>query len=279
MEFDFEKHAIVEDVTTVPEKYRGLYVEITEGENAGKHQIGDFAKGIVEAYTGTNKALGSARGDKKTSSDESAQRRIALRVFEDLASELGLEVGDEGIATALQAHIDELVTKIKGGSDFKANVEKIKAEAAKQLEEAMNAKDKIIGEKTSALETHLIGDVATRALTEAKGSAELLLPHITGRCKVVEDDGKYVVRVVDPQGDFRSNGKGGWMGVSALVEEMKGEDKFARAFESEAPGGGGTKPGSTAKPAPHQQGEMTSTQKIASGLAKGQYRHGAGTGN
>ena len=69
MEFDFEKNATVESIDAVPEKYRGLYVEITEGDNAGKFGVADHAKGIVGSYIGVNQSLNKSRGDKKTASD------------------------------------------------------------------------------------------------------------------------------------------------------------------------------------------------------------------
>lgn len=276
MEFDFTKNAVVENVDAVPEKYRGLYVQATEGEYTGKFVVSAGAKALVEAYIGTNTALASARADKKTSSDESATRRLSLKAFEDLATDMGLEPGDDGVAAAFKLHIEELTGKVKGGAELKINLDKINKDWEKRMAEANAAKDKEIEAKDTALNSHLVGDVATRALAEAKGSVDLLLPHVKTHCKVVQDDGKYVVRVVDTQGDFRSNGSGGFMGVTELVAEMKGQESFARAFDSEAPSGSGARPGSAAVIAPKSGADLSSMQKISQGLKKGQHVHGAG---
>jgi len=275
MEFDFEKNATVESIDTVPEQYRGLYIEITEGDNTGKFGVADHAKGIVKSYIGVNQSLNKARGDKKSASDESATRRLALNAFDELVSDLGLEPGEEGeLAEVLKAHIAELTDKVKGGKQIKIDLDKVKKEYEAKQSEAIGVKDAEITELRGDLHATKVSDVATAAITEAKGSVELLKPIVERACKVVKEEGRYVVRVVDAQGDFRSDGSGGWMGVKELVAELKASDSYARAFDSEAPGGTGSKPGSMKQTPGRQTPEMTSTQKIAQGLKKGQHKQG-----
>lgn len=277
MDFDFEKNGSVSDLNTVPEKFRGLYAE-TQNENGEKiYAISDGVKPLVEAYLGTNRALNSTRADKKKASDESASRRVALRQFEELVETLGLEVGDDGnVADALKSHIDELTSSAKGGEKLKIDLNKIKQESERRIQEAIAAKDQEIAERDAALSKHLVGDVATRELAAAKGSIELLLPHIKSHSKVVRtENGVYEVRVVDSDGDFRSDGAGGWMGVKDLVAELKANPAFGRAFESDEKGGAGTTPGSTNRIPQNREGEQkSSVDKIAGGLAAGQYTRG-----
>lgn len=279
MEFKFEN---VDDINTVPEKYRGLYVE-GEGDNAGKFVLMEAAKGLAADYVGTQETLAGVRADKKKATDENAQRRLATKAVEELAQSLGLEVTDDGVAEALKTFVGELQEQVKGGKELKINLDKINTEWQGRMAELEAAKDKEIAEREAALSKHLVSDAATRALAEHKGSVDLLLPHVQSQCKVTRlDDGSYTVQVLDDQGDARFNGQGGLMTVSGLVEEMKTQDKFGRAFESESAPGNGTKPGSmqrsTVQAGNTQQRELSPTEKIREGLKKGQAQPGRPVG-
>lgn len=275
MEFDFETNAAVEDVNTVPEQFRGLYVEVVEGDDKGKFVLGDFAKGVVEAYTGTNRSLTKARSDKKTSSDESAQRRIALQSFETILDDLGLDE-DSRTADGLKAKIAELVAAAKNGKELQISMDNLKKEYERKHAEVVDAKDAEISGLRSDIHKTKISDVATGAITDAGGAVDLLKPMIESQCKVINEDGKYVVRVVGENGEPRPNGKGGYMGVADLVAELKLNDKYARAFDSETLSGGGTKPGIGARTSLNTGEELTSVQKIVKGLSKGQHIDGRG---
>lgn len=281
MEFDFEKYGTVTDITKVPDKYRGLYAESQNDDGETVHTLADFAKALVADYLGTTKALAGARNDKTKASDESAQRRQALKSFDDLVETLGLEVGDDGVAVALRSFVTDLQKKVKNGEEVSVNLDKIKADFEKRLQEGLGAKDKEIQERDGALSKHLISDAASRALAEAKGSIDLLLPHVQSQCKVVRnDDGTYSVRVLDAQGDARMNSSGGWMDVAEAVSEMKTQDKFSRAFESEVNHGTGAPPGSMKTiVARKTDRELSPTEKIKIGLNKGQATDGRGRGS
>ena len=281
-DFNFEENNVVEDLSSVPEKYHGLYVE-GDGDNAGKRILSTAAKGIVGDYVGVSKSLLATRNDKKKVSDENAQRRLATKAFEELAESMGVEPGDDGYAAALKAHIEELTTKVKGGDAMKVNMDKLKQNYDKQLSEGLAGKDKEIESRDKALEKHLIENVALSALSKHKGSPELLMPILRNMCKVVRDEaGEYLVRVKDADGDARTNASGGFMGVAEVVEELKTQAAFKPAFESEAPAGFGLKPGSqsktTIKPATSNTGEKSASQKIADGLAAGLHTSGVGRG-
>lgn len=274
--FDFESNKVVEDIATVPEKYQGLYAQ-GEGENEGKFVLSDAAQGIVADYVGANKALEGARHDKKKASDESAQRRLTIQAVEDLASSMGIEIGDDGAAAAFETFIKDLQEQVKGGKQLKVDMDKIKQEHERRLQEGLSAKDKELEEMRNSLSNSLISDKATAALAKHKGSVDLLLPHVKSKAEVVrEEDGSYSVRVLDNDGSHRSNGSGGWMGIDELVTEMKGQDAFARAFESETPSGSGSSPGSFKNAPPRQQQELSATDKIKAGLAKQQHSSGRG---
>jgi hypothetical protein len=178
----------------------------------------------------------------------------------------------------LNKYIADLQSKVKNGEEVSVNLTKIKADFQKRLDDAISAKDKEVQERDGALQKHLVSDAAARALAEAKGSVELLLPHVKAQCKVVRnEDGSYSVRVHDEQGDARTNSSGGWMTVAELVAEMKLQTQFSRAFESEVREGNRTTPGSLNRPAPKQgDRELSSVEKIRAGLKKGQFNDGRG---
>jgi len=275
MDFDFAEHGTVDSLENVPEKYHGLY-----GESDGKFIISDTAKGLVADYIGTTKTLAGLRVDKKKVTDENATRRIASKSVEDLAQSFGLEIGDDGVAAILQAFVEDLQGQVKGGKEIKINLDKVNGDWEKRFAELGTSKDAELGEMRGALSKHLISDAASRALAEAKGSIELLLPHVLSQCKVVRnDDGSYSVTVLDDQGDSRFDGSGGLMGVAGLITEMKTKDAFARAFESEQAPGAGVRPGSLNRanitPINHQR-ELSPVEKIKIGLQKKQYNDGRG---
>ena len=92
------------------------------------------------------------------------------------------------------------------------------------------------------------------------------MPHIKSQTRVFKDEnGEYTVRVVDGQGDARSDGRGGWMSVRDLVAEMK--TTFPMAFESTAPSGTGAKSNQTERRPGVKSQDMSSVQKIAAGLS------------
>jgi hypothetical protein len=79
-----------------------------------------------------------------------------------------------------------------------------------------------------------------------------------------DENGEYTVRVVDAQGDARSDGRGGWMTVRDLVAEMK--TTFPMAFESTTPSGTGTRGTQTDRRPAAKKDDLTSVQKISEGL-------------
>lgn len=280
MEFTFKENATVDALESVPERYRGLYAA-GEGDNEGKFSLIAAAQGLVADHLSQTETLLGVRNDKKKVGDENAERRLASKAIEEFAQSVGLEVGDEGHLAALTTFVDDLREQIKGGKEIKINMDKVNTEADRRIAAITESKDGELTEMRSALSRHLISDAASRALAEHKGSIDLLLPHVLAACKMVrKDNGDYSVTVLDAQGDARLDSAGGFMGVSGLVGEMKTQERFGRAFESEAGAGAGTKPGSmnrsTVRSGQQDMENLSPTQKIAIGLKKGQAVDGRG---
>jgi hypothetical protein len=120
--------------------------------------------------------------------------------------------------------------------------EKLRDQMNTQHATALKAKDDQIAGMKKAIERHLVDAQATAAIATAKGSADLLLPHVQRHVRVIEENGDYSVRVVDAKGDPRVNGKGEPLSISDLVGEMRQSDVYGRAFEGSGQSGSGTQP-------------------------------------
>lgn len=270
MEWDFEANATVQTVDVVPEEYRSAYVEDKANQN---YKVKDEFKGIVSAYVGVNKALKSANTRKKSDNDADAARRHQLKAVIDTMTELGLEPGDDAnkLGEIIKTKVTELQGAVKNGKEVKVDLDKIKADTAKTIEEIKKAALADNQAMQSTLQEYMITGAAASAMAEAKvveKGLDFLMPHVHKATKMIKDDnGKYVVRVVDNDGNARSDGKGGFMTVAQLVSEMK--TTFPMAFESPKQNGGtGVKPGG-GKVDPkvqNQNNEKSPNQKIAAGL-------------
>ncbi len=82
---------------------------------------------------------------------------------------------------------------------------------------------------------------ATAAIAAAKGSVELLLPHVLNSTRTVEKDGKFIVEVIR-DGVVQIDGKGNPISIDDFVGQMRSSETFARAFDGEGQSGGGKQP-------------------------------------
>ncbi len=256
MEFIFEKNTTVADVNLVPEQFRPLYVQGTDG-----FTLSDNYKGIATAIDGLNKSLKASRNDVVIAK----KGQVDLTPFAQLGTLLGLE-GDEAVSPdALRTALE---TTLKSTKDGAVNWDKMKKDLEKGFQTQLGVKDGELAGMNKTLVKHLITSQAVTAIAANKGAPELLLPIISAQTKVIKDGDEYVVRVVDQAGDPRGNSSGGFMNVEDLVKELKASAVYGRAFESEGQSGTGTKPGSGQQRQVQKATELTPTQKISAGLAK-----------
>lgn len=255
MDFEFLKNPTVDDVNKVPEQFRGFYAE---GE--GGFVLQDSFKATAGAVDGLNKSLKAARRD----ADEAKRNRPDVSGFAAIGQLLGLEGDDAASAEALKGAVEKVLSESKDG---KVNWDKMKRDLETGFNSKLQAKDGELQAMGKTLQKYLVTTAAVQAIAAHKGVPDLLLPHIQAKTKVIKDGEDYVVRVVDESGDPRGNASGGFMTVEDLVKELKSSPTFGRAFESEAPNGGGKPPGSGNKPPANKPGEKTAMQKIAAGLA------------
>lgn len=221
--------AIIEKLEDVPEALREHYTEKDGKFLLGVEPVGGFA---LEDVTGLKSALGAERTQR-----ERLEKDVIK--FKDL---------DPDRARAALTELEEL-KKIDPANeaDKIANTkfEAAKAQLIDKHTQDLAARDQRIGKLTGAVAELMIDAVATAGLAEAKGAVELLLPHVRAHTRVKEtDDGKFVVEVIDKDGNARiGDSKGSPMGIKDLIAEMRKSDTYARAFEGDGHSGGGAEGG------------------------------------
>lgn len=217
MEFDFPFDvASAELETKVPEEFRGLY---TEDKEAGKYKLNPH---LAQKFD-NSKLTSALTKERKTAGEYKAQ----IEAWQKLG-----KTPDE---------VQELLQS-KAKTD-NVDLEKIKQQMTADRQKSEDALKSDVNRYKTALEKQLVDAVAIGEIASAKGVPELLLPIIQRQTKVVEEEGgKFSVQVVDAAGDPRVNGKGEFLGIKDLVNELKQSATYGRAFEGTGQSGSGTQP-------------------------------------
>jgi len=259
MEFEFQRS--VESIDKVPQDFQGLYVEAEDSGGFILRTDDPAVTSAVAAITGLNKSLKAARGEVKNLKGQ----RVDLSPLSEYGE------SPEEIAERFKEQLADAAKGKKTQEDFQRQVEKIKADLGSEYGQKIEAEQ----QRSEALKGQLHGILVTgeakSALAEAGSiDADLALPFLTQQVKVAEEDGKFQVMVVDQAGDPRYSGiTGAPMSVKELVQEMKGQEKFGPLFKSDQRSGSGA-PAEGRRRTGQPKGDMSSTDKIAAGLAKGQ---------
>lgn len=158
----------------------------------------------------------------------------------------------EGVKLADVATMHSELTALKALDPTKeadkiaaSKVDAAKADMAKQFDAERTTLKTNAEKYRGALDGVLRRGEAVKAIAEAGGSVEALLPHVLGNTKFVEtDDGKFKVDVVDSDGNVRvGDAAGNAMTLGQLVDEYKSKDAFAPLFAASGQSGGGAKGG------------------------------------
>jgi len=120
-------------------------------------------------------------------------------------------------------------------------IDQMKAEHQVTLVEA---EDKV-SRMRARLNARLIDAEAVSAIAEAGGEPKLLLPIVKAQVKMFEEDGDFVARVVNPDGSIKTDGSGKNepMTIPQLIELLKGDNSYGRAFSSSGMSGSDSRPG------------------------------------
>lgn len=253
--FDFPDE--VDDLNKVPAEYRMLY------SDDGK--LLDNAKGIRDSLVSLNKTVKNLRDEANRNKKQSNETVTAVN---ELLGELNLESVDK-----LKEHVEGLNETI--ASKSKVNPDKIREEVENSFKKQLSQKDEELTNTRSLMKETVLGRDVAEAVAKHRGNADLLSPYVRSRLAMVEEDGKMHVRVMDADGDYVGDGKGGWQSVDAFVASLKEQPSFHGAFEARGgPGGSGTPPqGQHHQPGAGGGGgsgdgktSLTPAQKIANGL-------------
>ena len=204
-----------EELAGLPEGIRGFYEE----------KDGSYVLSIdgLEDTNGLKSALEKER--KARSEYEKTVRQYQ-----------GLGKSPEEIAELVKAQEESEKNKLEQKGEW----EKLKAQLLESHKKELSARDEAVQKMKGTLESYLVDAAATEAIAAAKGIPQLLLPHVKSAVKVIEEDGKYQVRVVGPDGSPRMNAKGEFLGIKDFVSEMRESEVFSRAFEGTGTTGSGT---------------------------------------
>lgn len=207
---------VVDSLDAIPETLREHYVKSDDGK---------FRLDGVEDTGVLKRSLENAKRERKEAKD-------ALDEFKGVDpaeyARLKQEASDRELASATK----------------KGEFEKLKEQMVGKHQQELGDKDKTLSGMRAALESYLIDSEATRELAEVKGAPTLMLPHVRAQVKVIEEEGKFVARVVDKDGNPRiGDASGEPMSIKQLVAEMRASEAFGRAFEASGASGSGAPSG------------------------------------
>lgn len=218
-----------------------LKLKITADEH------GKLPEGIKELYTAKDDGFVlSVEGIEDTSGLKSAleKERKARADFEKLSKSFqGLGKSPEEIAELVKAQEEAEKSKLEQKGEW----EKLKIQLLETHQKELLAEQAKVNAMKTTLESYLVDAQATEAIAGAEGSPLLLLPHVKNSVKVIEENGKFIVRVLGPDGVARMNSKGEYLGIKDVVAEMKLSDAFAPAFKGTGVSGGGSPSGTPIK--------------------------------
>lgn len=249
--FDFPDQ--VDDISKVPAEYRMMY-----GEDG---LLLDGAKSIRDSIVGLNKTVKNLREEANRNKKQGNE---TVEAINNLLGELNLD-SVEDLSTHLSTLNDTIASKAK------INPEKIREEVENSYKKQLTDKDAELQSTRSVMKETVLGRDVAEAVAKHGGNSELLNPYVRSRLSMVEEGGKMQIRVLDADGDYVGDGKGGWQSVDSFVGSLKENPSYQGAFAArQGPGGSGTPPqGQQRQPgAAQQQGNqpLTAAQKIANGL-------------
>jgi hypothetical protein len=222
--------AVVEKLDDAPEAVRSFYQEKDGKFVLGVEEAGGFS---LEDVSGLKSALHKERGSR-----EQFEREVGR--FKDIDPDKARE------ALAKFEEFSKLDPAKEADKIAETKLEAIKAQLVGAHDTEIKTREERIQRLSGAVDNLTRQQQATAAIAEAKGSVELLLPHVLAHTRVKEgDDGSFRVEVVDAQGNTRINNQADPITVKDLVAEMRANETFARAFDGDGHSGSGKQPDKT----------------------------------
>jgi len=201
----------------IPEAFRSLYKEV---DGAWVLQVDG-----LEDSGGLKKALAEERKAMKALEAQIAAWKKIGKTPDEIA---------ELTAAAQQAEEE----KARNAGQW----DKLRDQLNTNHANAMKSKEEENARLRKTIDGLMVDSVATVEIANAKGSPQLLLPHVQKHTRVVEENGEFVTRVVDAKGDPRLSSSGAFMTIAELVSEMRSSENYGRAFEASGHTGSGMQP-------------------------------------
>lgn len=150
-------------------------------------------------------------------------------------------------AELLKAHEDAERAALEGKGQWQVLEQQLKEQNAQREKQLLDKHQKDLEEHqasikslSSALEAKLVDAEVVSALSKHTSAVKLLEPHVKSQVKVFNEDGKFIAKVIDKDGNPRiGDAQGTPMTIQQLVEEMKVQDDYLRGFDGNTVGGGG----------------------------------------
>jgi hypothetical protein len=262
------------------DEFKGLAKEVQEhyaAEKDGHHLLDVTAVGGLECVdtAGLKSALASERD--KSSKAEKAAKDVAAK-FDGIDP----EAAKKALTTVAEMDNWDPEKKLEEGKkQYEASLSKQYADKEAALLQKHETETAAVNERLSTITDHYKSSViqsgAVKAIAEAGGSAELLLPHVERQTRMKEnDDGQFTVEVFDDAGIARvspASGNMSPMTIAELVGEMKTNETYGRAFDGSGASGAGSGRSGAGAPAGSKVISRTDTDAVSAnieGIAKGE---------
>jgi hypothetical protein len=225
--FGLKLKAIVNDINEVEEAHRGLYIEEEKDENGVKKKTGRWRLQVEGAETEEDIAsLRSALAKER----QKGERLDALeKKFKDINPEEYRRLQEEA---ERQRAREEQIQR-----DTQAAIEAAKRDHEQAMTQVQSQlRDVTVRYHELFVETQLYPHIA-----EAKGSHDLLLPHLKKRVRVREDarTKELKLELLNADGGKLLGAEGADGTFKDLVEEFRKSERFGRAFDGYNQSGSG----------------------------------------
>lgn len=221
---DMALKAIIDSVDGLPDGVKEHYSEQDDGKFVlSVDAVGGYA---LEDVSGLKASLGKERTER-----QKLEKTVVK--FKDLDPEKARE------ALARLEEFENIDPEKDADKIANKKFEAAKTQLLEKHGGELGERDKRIGSLETLVDKLARRQEAIAAIAEAKGSVDLLLPHVLNSTKSEITDDGVKVRVLQEDGSDRVNGKGDPMSIGEFVADMKASDTFGRAFEASGHSGSG----------------------------------------
>lgn len=210
-------------VDKVPEGLEEHYEERDGKFVLAVEAVGGYA---LEDIAGLRSALSKERSERK-------ELDARVRAFGELTPEAAHE------ALERIAEFEKIDPKKEADKLAAAKVEATLKQLGEKHRAELTGRDERIKALSDTVDSVVRRQRAAEALAKAKGSVELLMPHILSHTRTVENDGRFEVEVVDDYGNVMVGKTGQNMNLEDFVAELRLNEAYGRAFDASGNNGSG----------------------------------------